>query len=159
MDPITAIGLASAILTFVDFSYSLVNGMLYIANSAKGITEENEHSSNMLEELQKATKGLDRNLKGSNEHEIELSNLATNCRSLSSELAAVLEKLTVKDKRSKLQRFRISLASRMKQDTVATIQQRLMDYRQAIVLRLNLMLWWANSLIVSSHLSITFVPL
>ena len=51
MDPFTAIGLASNILSFIDFSAQLINGAREIYDSTSGTTEDNKSREAIVSEM------------------------------------------------------------------------------------------------------------
>ncbi|TEA13274.1 hypothetical protein C8034_v004820 [Colletotrichum sidae] len=138
-----AAGLASSILTFIDVSYKVVKGAHEIYSSASGATSENTHVLNVISDLQDAAGNLGIRRPGSND--LQLENLSKQCQGLSEELLGLLAKLQAKDKKL-LKSFAVALRGARKQKDVASIEKRLDQYRQQILLRLTV-------LICISHLS------
>ncbi|KAH6694283.1 hypothetical protein BKA61DRAFT_662945 [Leptodontidium sp. MPI-SDFR-AT-0119] len=145
MDPVTAVGFAAAIVNFIDFSWSLVQGTHEVYKSGSGATAENAQVSTILEDLQEVTEGLHSDLKVGGKHAKQLSKLAKNCLDLSRDLAKILEKLRVKERKSTWQAVKVTWASMRKEKEVASIEKRLGDYRSEIILRLNMMLFSQQS--------------
>jgi uncharacterized protein YukE len=139
MDPLTAIGLASNILSFIDFSAKLIKGAYKIYSSQSGTTEENEDSSKLLDDLREATEALYSDFRGQTKHEKSLRKLSENCRQLSAELQTVLNKLRVTEKDSRLKSVVVSLMSMRKEKEIASIEKRLDSYRLEILLWLDMM--------------------
>ncbi|KAI1417450.1 hypothetical protein F5Y13DRAFT_202975 [Hypoxylon sp. FL1857] len=97
MDPIAAIGLASSILTFIDFSCKLVSGTYEIAK--RGSLTGNDNVELVVKDLNKLTEDLrDHKLKGISEHETALKELVSKCEILSGELLALLKTLKSKER-------------------------------------------------------------
>ena len=140
MDPVSAIGFAASIITFIDFSSNLVRGTYEVYNSASGVTAENAHLSTILDDLQEVTEGLHSDHKFGGKHGKQLSKLARNCLDLSRDLTKILDKLRVKEKNSKWQAVKVTWASMRKEKAVASIEKRLAEYCAEIILRLNVML-------------------
>lgn len=140
MDPVSVIGFAASIITFIDFSSSLMRGFYEIYNSASGVTTENAHLSTILTDLREVTDGLHSDPSISSKYGTQLSKLARNCIELSRDLMKILENLRVKEKNSKWQAVKVTWASMRKEKAVASIEKRLADYRSEIILRLNVML-------------------
>jgi len=140
MDPITAVGFAASILTFIDFSWGLITGACEVYKSTTGTTLENAHISTIIEDLERVTEGLISDVEGRSSHEKELCKLADNCQKLSKDLFKILKKLQVSEKNSKWQSFKVKFASLRKGKEVASIEDRLEKYRSQILLRLNYML-------------------
>ncbi|KUI64368.1 hypothetical protein VM1G_11179 [Cytospora mali] len=145
MDPISAIGTASAILTFVDFAWELVAGAREIYKSADGVTDENAHIGKVIYDLQDVTDGIESDKLGTSKHEKALKRLASECSELGEELLGILKKLERTDRNSKWSALRTKLNGMRKKDDIASIKERLADYRSQIVLRLNMMLVDQNS--------------
>jgi len=140
MDPVTAVGFASSILTFIEFSWNLISGTYEVYKSASGATTENAHISTVLNDLERVTDGLCTDVKGKTKHEKELCKLADKCHNLSQDLAKILKKLQVTEKNSKWQSLKVKWASMRNEKEVASIENRLDRYRSQILLRLNFML-------------------
>lgn len=143
MDPATAVGFASSILTFIDFSYKLVNGTLQIIDG--GTTTGNDHWAKVADDLQRLTTALETDFLEPSEHEAALRSLAAGCKKLSEKLQAVLQKLTVNsDPRasgvSKWEAFKVSLRSIFKRGEVEALVAQLGEYRSEILARLALIL-------------------
>ncbi|KAK7709734.1 hypothetical protein SLS63_013144 [Diaporthe eres] len=132
-------GLVSSIITFVDFSWSIVRGTYDVHRSASGATEENVHIRNVIEDLRDVTDKMSTEAPGQGKHEKALFELAQQCHELSNDLADILRKLTTK-RRSGLQSLNIMLRSLIKEQEVREIEKRLGEYRGQMILRLNLML-------------------
>ncbi|KAL2832681.1 hypothetical protein BJY01DRAFT_253789 [Aspergillus pseudoustus] len=140
MDPLSAIGLASNILQFIEFGANICRGVYEIANSATGQTTENAHVSVWVEDLKQAVHGLSVNTHGTSAHERELAKLAGQCRDVSVELTDILSKLKAKKGDRLWSSIRISLRSSFKRRDIAALRTRLEDYRAQILLRLSLLL-------------------
>lgn len=130
-------GLVSSIITFVDFSWTIVRGTYDIHSSTSGATEENVHIGNVMQDLRDVTQKMRTDIPGHSDHERALLELEHQCRGLSSDLAAMLQKLTVK-RRSGLQSLNTMLRTLIKEKEVREIEKRLGHYREQMILRLNL---------------------
>jgi hypothetical protein len=139
MDPITVVGFASSILTFIDFSWSLVRGSYEVYRSDLGITTGNAHVSNVIDDLLEVTEGMETDIKGQNQHEKALIKLAKQCKSLSRDLSKILQNLRMK-KDTKWESLKTTWKSMRMEKEVTSIEKRLGEYRGEIVVRLNLML-------------------
>jgi cell shape-determining protein MreC len=138
MDPITAIGFAVSILTFIDFSQQLISGTFEVIKS--GSTSENAHVSVVINDLRDVTKELSNRPQGYSKHEDALNTLALECQELSEELQKLLEKLKVTAESSKWKSVKVTLRSMWKKGEVAELESRLSKYRSKILLRLVLIL-------------------
>jgi len=83
MDPITAIGLASSILTFIECATEIVTGTYEVYHSVAGTTDENAHIEAVTEDLHEVTAHLSSNLAGRTKHEKALKDIGSKCEKLS----------------------------------------------------------------------------
>ena len=140
MDPITAIGLASSILTFIDYANKIVSGTYEVYKSVTGTTEENAHIDTIISDLREVADGLDSDLVGKTKHERALKELAAKCEKLSTELLSLLERLTQSGQHSTWKSLKVKINSMRKEKEVAGMEKRLGEYRSQILLRLTVML-------------------
>lgn len=152
MDPVTAIGLASSILTFIEFSWELVTGAYEISKSTTGSTLENTHIGSVIEDLERVTEDLIPDLEPTTKHGKALRQLAERCNKLSKDLSRILKKLQASDKGWKWQSLHVKLASLRKEKEIALIEKRLDQYRSQIVMRLSAMLRLDNC--QNSHMTL-----
>ena len=138
---IPAVGFASSILTFIDFSQQLISGTFEVIKS--GSTSENTHVSNVVNDLRDVTKELSNRPRGYSKHEDALQTLASECQELSEELQKLLEKLMVTAESSKWKSAKVALRSMWKKGEVAELENRLGKYRSQVLLRLVLILKYA----------------
>ncbi|KAK1481707.1 hypothetical protein CTAM01_13867 [Colletotrichum tamarilloi] len=129
-----AAGLASSILTFIDICYKVAKRTYEIYESATGATAENIHVGNVIIDLEKAAAELSPASRG---HDAELAKLSEQCRTLSDDLLKLLAGLERREKRL-FQSFKAAIAGARKQKEVASIEKRLDQYRQQIILHLTL---------------------
>jgi hypothetical protein len=139
MDPFTAIGLASNVLQFIDFSYKVISGVNKIRSSATGMTPENERLSVLVEDLNVVTQNLVRGAPAKTENERQLSALAANCHELSGELYQILRRLRVGNKNSKWEGLMVKWHSVRKEKDIDVIERRLHGYQSQILIRLQVM--------------------
>jgi len=135
MDPITAIGLASGIITFLDFSWAIVTGVKELHESGARTTKENDRIGKIINDLKDYARDIEAGGPGASKHDMALRELATDCGKLCKELVAILERLKSK-KNSKWQNLKTVLASMRKAGEVAAIEARLGEYRAEMNLRL-----------------------
>ena len=138
MDPITAVGFAASIVTFIDFSHKIICDTSEVLNT--GVTAENAHVSAVVNDLREATRGLSNQLPGYSKHDDALNTLATECQNICDELCELLEKVKVKVGSSRWQSVRIALRSMRKGGEVAHLEERVGKCRSQILLRLVLLL-------------------
>lgn len=140
MDPLTAVSLATSVITFIDFSWSLVRGTYEVFESSTGRTKENAHITNVIDDLQLVTKDLDVDFRGRNKHEKALILLAKQCHGLSIDLHKILSNLKTKDD-SRWESLKVKWQSMRKEKEVASVERRLLEYRSQMTVRLQMLLW------------------
>lgn len=140
MDPVTATGLASAILSFVEFSWSVVRGAGEIYRSPTGVSKENISISMIIADLEDVTDDINTEIKGHSKAEQALATLAKGCEELSRDLLRILERLKRKGD-SRREALKVALRNIRKEKEIASIEKRLGEYRAEIVIRLNMLLW------------------
>ncbi|KAK1723887.1 uncharacterized protein BDZ83DRAFT_753134 [Colletotrichum acutatum] len=136
-----AAGLASSILTFLDVSYKIAKGTYEIYESATGATAENIHVSNVITDLEKAVTNLGT---VSMSQDAELSKLSEKCRALSTDLLKLLSGLERREQKV-FESFKAAIASARKQKDIASIEKRLEQYRQQIILHVSLNIYREQS--------------
>lgn len=95
MDPLSAVGFAASILTFIDFSHKLVTGTLEVVDA--GATTTNQHTKKVFDDLHRVTQALVQpEFSEASEHGPALSSLASECIALSETLEVELQKLTAR---------------------------------------------------------------
>lgn len=157
MDPITAVGFAASILTFIDFSCAVIGGTYEVYKSTTGTTLENAHITTIVDDLERVTDGLISDAEGKPKHTRELCKIAENCHKLSQDLSKILKKLQISDNKSKMKSLKIKIASMRKEKEIVSIEERLDKYRLQILLRLNFMLRWDCTILISARvLALTY---
>jgi hypothetical protein len=138
MDPVTAIGLASSIISFVTFSWSLVTGAQELYQSGEKTSKANASRRTIIEDLRDYSDDLESGtgseLTGSR-HENALRRLAKDCNALSDELVKILEKLE-KSKNSRWESLKTILKEKIKEEEIAGIEFRLSQFRSEVNTRL-----------------------
>ncbi|KAM7186766.1 hypothetical protein V8F33_011609 [Rhypophila sp. PSN 637] len=95
MDPITALSLASGILTFIDFAGKIVAGTYEIYRSTASTTEENAHIGDIAADLTEITSKLATTAPARTSHDVALHDLASKCNAISIELQNLITTLQV----------------------------------------------------------------
>lgn len=148
MDPLSAVGLASGIIQLIDFAWRITSGSIEIYNSASGTTKENADIGNVIEDLIDLSDELDTEGPGNSKHERALKRLAANCVSLSEELLEILQKLKASEKNPKWSALVAKWNSMRKKDDIASIEERLGEYRSQILMRLTMLMRWARQAVI-----------
>lgn len=90
MDPVSAIGLASSIITFIEFSWELVAGTWEIYRSPDGSLNRNARLEDVIEDLKSLTKPLQAEVPANTGAEAKIARLARYCQEDSQTLLNLL---------------------------------------------------------------------
>jgi hypothetical protein len=103
MDPISIIGLASSIITFIDFGIELVSYGREIQSSVRGLATQNATLERVIEETQAWCSNLRVSYKSSlpTPEERAIVSLAGECKVISDEILIQLKKIKPKNPKSK----------------------------------------------------------
>lgn len=141
MDPLTALGLASNVVQFVDFSSKLLCGAYEVYSSASGAKAETADLGTVINDLQAVTRRLSPpSTQPRTDDEIALSALVSNCRKLSDDILKVLKKLQSKNPHQKWASLRVAWTSMRKKEKLASLETRLNRYRSEILIRISIMM-------------------
>jgi hypothetical protein len=126
MEPLSALSLAAAVAQFVDYGLKIAGNAREIYGSLSGATEENQN----LEAATRMTRHLTEkliasSLGGLTEEETILNGLVTECRSLSTELLDLLNKIKARDPTSRRQVTLAAMRSKFYEKERAKLRQRL----------------------------------
>ncbi|KAL2827903.1 hypothetical protein BJY01DRAFT_255520 [Aspergillus pseudoustus] len=94
MDPITALGLVSGIISIIDFGTKVLSGAKEVYGSGHGATAENRSLASITTEMQKLSVGFiipDNTKLGSQERAISI--VAAECKAVSDDILKLLEKI------------------------------------------------------------------
>lgn len=138
LDPVTAIGLASSIVAFVDFGAKLVKGSIEIYKASDGTLIENRGSQAIAVAMGRfATRLLIQQPSQLSDEEKELSNLANECYRVCIKLIDLLELVKPKDMSSKRQSLWAALKSRFHESEREDLEKRLDTCRRQLELHMN----------------------
>ncbi|KAF4486459.1 hypothetical protein CGGC5_v006325 [Colletotrichum fructicola Nara gc5] len=121
MDPATAIGVASGVIAFIDFSWKLVTGAKNLYDKGETQTVENVRIGKIIKDLKEFSLDLDGGSLGTSKHEKALRTLAMNCGDLCQELIDILEKLKAK-RNSRWETLKTTWASMRRADGINDIE-------------------------------------
>lgn len=140
MDPVSALSLASAITTFINFGTKLTRGTLEIYKSASGSTIGNAHLRGITQDLRDITTDLKVCLEGGSKHEKDLEDLAAECRGLGDTLVRLIDKLTVAGERTWSKSLQAKCKSMRRERDIKDLKGKLASYPSRLLLHLNLIL-------------------
>jgi hypothetical protein len=141
MDPISAVGFAASIITFIDFGYKVVTGTLEVLKT--GSLSENTHISIVINDFHAVVKPLASLPAGKSDHEVALRELGVKCRDLSQKLVDLLERLKTSPNGSTWKSVRAALRSMRKRGEIRELEDQLGKYRSEIMTRLAFILKYA----------------
>lgn len=140
MDPLSAIGLVSSVITFIDFGYEVISAAREVRSSATGTTAANNHR----EFLNKRMEAVAMDLAAANSNQGSMSadtrrltELADKCLELSNDLKRLLEKLRANNPKSKRQVLSAIVQNVRKKDQKRDLEARLDQCRQQLHLQLS----------------------
>jgi hypothetical protein len=138
MDPVSAVGLASAILTFVEAGFKLIKTAHGIHTSVDGVLDNNRHRESISVEIKQASARLETTTTSELTPEQQsLYTLAKKCRETSVELVTVLDKVKPKPSSSNaIRSLSYALRASKKADQIKNLESRLKDYRDQLTLAL-----------------------
>ncbi|KAH8896909.1 hypothetical protein GQ53DRAFT_838351 [Thozetella sp. PMI_491] len=126
MDPFTALGFASNIVSFLDFTCGLVSGTWAIYRSATGSSERTHELRTIAADLQSLTEDLTISIdRGTTRVGAGLRTIAFDCQSVSKDLQRVLSTLETSGKATVWKSFLVALAEVWRTDQVANLGTRL----------------------------------
>lgn len=102
MDSLSTVAFAGTIITFVDFSWSLLTGTYDVYRSSTGITQQNARINDIISDLRDVSADLKGGLPVNSKHGKALRDFASECSELAEELAALLKKLKRDEKKNSL---------------------------------------------------------
>lgn len=139
MDPLSALGFAANILQFVDIGYKLVSSVIEVHNSVTGTTSENFNVLDTVGNLENVSGRLRASTKQIPDKEA-LYSLSVNCQALAEELLKICQSLKVMKPGSTRESISVAWKAWRKQGDMLSIRRRLDEYRQQILLEINLLL-------------------
>lgn len=138
MDPLTAIGLVSNILSFIDFSARLLKGAKEVHDSHHGVLEENRSRETIMREMQRmSTRMSVSEAPEKDDENSSLRILASECRQLSTQLVSLLEKIKPNDSGSKTQSLLSAIRNKAYDSERESLEARLSDCRAQLHLELS----------------------
>lgn len=138
LDPLSALGLASNVVQFVDFSWKLLSSGSALYHSTDGALLENREMEMIADDLSQLTHRLHNSLVVTRksalltESEKELMNLSQACEAVAKELLTTLDKLKVKGKRQRWTSFLAALRTVWTKEKVDAIRCRLKEFRSEL---------------------------
>lgn len=143
MEALAAIGLASSIITFIDFGYELISVARDIHGSSTGHSKENTRIEFLNTRMEALAADLSAKTSTSTmtEDEKRLSELSEECLRLLGDLKKLLDKLKVGDHHSKRQLIR-SVLRNMRKDEKKGLEERLNACRAQLHLQFSQTTWF-----------------
>lgn len=138
MDPFSAIGLASNIITFLEFGYDVLSKARDIQVSASGASSTNASLSSMAQRLDEVASSLQGSGAGAttSSEEQSLTKLAAECRELCADLLPALEALRAKKPSSRRSALWAALRETTGRKNLDELQRRIDRCRQQLSVEL-----------------------
>ncbi|EPE25403.1 P-loop containing nucleoside triphosphate hydrolase [Glarea lozoyensis ATCC 20868] len=146
MDPLSALSLAAAIAQFIDYGSKIVSQTKEIADLGSSVNVQ--HLSTITNDIKGINSSLKRQLKVDvkssatlSQEALDLQSLAIRCNEIAQELVECLTKVTITgDKKDTWTSIRAAIKTVWTSQQIATLSQRLNDYRSQLTLRLLLVI-------------------
>jgi len=140
MEPVSAVGLASSIITFVEFAFKLVTGALEVYRSVDGTLEENARLERVIGDLNSIVDDLGKKGGGGCRSERAIRDLAVECQADAELLVDILKSLKVPGRRTLWKSVTAQWKALLRKDEITGLKERLREYRSEIMLNLMLLL-------------------
>ena len=139
-EAVAALGVAANVVQFIDFSGKILSEGYRLHRSKRVNPSKNEELENIALDLQKLRDELqpqeDETGLVPTPNDIQLQRLAGQCRGICIELLAALEKLKVVGKPGKWESFRAALKTVWAESKIKSLQDRLDEARQELIVRI-----------------------
>lgn len=134
MDPLSALGLTSAILQIIDFSAKLISGAAEIYSSASGTTIAFEDSDRTIESLRNLTRRLDVRTSGGplSREDRRLLEIKDGCEVLSRDVQAIISAIRPKNPGSRRESLLASWKTMRRKGKLKTLEERLDRHRAQV---------------------------
>ncbi|EXJ53357.1 uncharacterized protein A1O5_13397 [Cladophialophora psammophila CBS 110553] len=142
IDPLTALGLASNIISFIDFGVQALAKGRELHKSATGRLIEHDEFRSAIGRLQQLREGIDISLQslssrtGLTHAEAALQEITAECQKISEEFQDALSTFTAQPGQSPWKSFRQAFEALWKKDGLERMQQRLNNQSEQLVLHL-----------------------
>jgi hypothetical protein len=143
MDYVSAVGLASSVITFVEFAWNLIAGAVETYRSVDGTLAENARLDDVKDDLDYLTDLLDKRLTGNGKTKAErrIARVAADCHADSKELQSLLGEIAgPKGNRAVWRSLKASWMNLIKRKDVAELKTRLQEHRSVVLLQVTLLL-------------------
>jgi hypothetical protein len=138
MDPLTAIGLAASIVSFVDFGFKLVKGTIEIYETADGTLPENRSREAVTAAMKDlATRLTPPQSSLVTKEEKQLYHLAMECRAICDDLLDLLNRLKPENMSSKRQSLWAAVKSVFHESECENLEKRLDACRRQLEMHIN----------------------
>lgn len=141
MDPVSAIGLASSILTFVEFAWGLIGGAVEIYRSLDGTLNENARLDDVRDDLDYLSDLLILQPTCRTRAERRIARVAEGCHADSKELQGLLKEIAgPRNNQAFWRSLKTSWLSIKSRKDVTELKDRLQEYRSEVLLNVILLL-------------------
>ncbi|KAF2997486.1 hypothetical protein E8E14_005111 [Neopestalotiopsis sp. 37M] len=140
MDPMSALGIASAITTFIDFSWSLVTGTIEVHRN--GAVNDDQDIGTIVSDLESIIHDLRKQGPGLTRAEKSVANLSEQCLATSQEIQNLLQPLMVRSctKRTIWKSVKAQWTIMTGKEKIDELTSKLQGHREQLLLNLSLLL-------------------
>ena len=140
MDPVTALGVAGNVITFVDLGTRIFSASRQVFR--KGQVEEHIDFELVVEDLGKVSQDLEKSLRSpedgrktiQSEYDVLLRRLAKRSQEICHEISELLNKISLKDRQSRWSSLRAAVKTVWNEDRIDALQKRLDEIRQELII-------------------------
>ncbi|KAK8001552.1 hypothetical protein PG991_013774 [Apiospora marii] len=136
MDPLSAFGLATNILTFVEFSSKIVTDSRAIYKSAEGASDNNRALETIATQITEKTSQL----VSSPTYPKELQVLCGECNKVATDLLAAIKKLKARGKNNRRECFKVALRETWGQGKIESLEKRLQQLQKQLTIHMQFLL-------------------
>ncbi|KAE9362558.1 hypothetical protein N431DRAFT_145544 [Stipitochalara longipes BDJ] len=140
MDPVTALGVASAVVQLVDFTQALIRGTYEIYRSPSGKSDANVDLETITTSLKRLTDDLQLSLgeatisRKLSPGDVEIQNICKDCNVVATKLVSALDKLKAQKTQRLWDSFGVALRTVWSEEEVETLQAQLHNFRSQLSL-------------------------
>ena len=140
LDPLSALGLASNVIQFVEFGCKLVSGAVEIYEARDGTLAANSELGYIIEDLRDMSvslgPGSQHQVSGLSKDETKLQELAISCKELADEFLLVLENLKVQGRHKRWKSALQATRSAWNKRQIRNYMKRINEFRSQLTARL-----------------------
>jgi hypothetical protein len=135
MDPVSALGVGSAAIQFLDYVSELLTKSVEVYKSSGSSTGDYQDLDTVTKDLSQFNQRVIKSAQTGGAEHSEIGNLCQPCNEVANELLRALENVRKRDS-TRWESFRIALRTVRTENEIASLQKRVDGYRQQISLQI-----------------------